>query len=116
MSDFERKWDLAMAMAVLQSPDVDGATWAEAVKWLLFYGPPELRELIGQASHFATSEQFPDLKPVGYDEDGAPCYDARQLADTAGVSAGELARRMAEWEAEAGQPAAITPATVHRVH
>lgn len=104
-----------MALEVLQSPDVDGATWSEAVKWLLFYGPPELRELISQASHFATSEHFPELKPIGYDEDGAPCYDAQQLAETTGVSAEELARRMAEWEEEAGDATVVVPPKVHRV-
>jgi hypothetical protein len=116
MDDFKQEWDLAMALEVLASPKVDGATWSAAVKWLLFYGPPELRELIGQASHFATSEHFPDLKPTGYDDEGAPCYDTQALAAALGLTADELAKQLVKWEDEAGQPAVVNPATVHRVH
>lgn len=116
MAEFKEEWDLAMALAVLQSPDVDGTTWSAAVKWLLFYGPPELRELIGQASHFATSEHFPQLKPTGYDEQGAPCYDTQELAAALGLAEEELAKQMAAWQEEAEEPQVITPAQTHRVH
>jgi len=116
MTEFKHEWDLAMALEVLASPNVDGATWAEAVKWLLFYGPPELREMIGQASGMATGEQFPELMPAGYDDDGAPCYDLRDLAAALGLAEAELASRMAEWEEEAGEPQVVKPTKVHRVH
>ncbi|MEW6501311.1 MAG: hypothetical protein ACOY8P_02605 [Thermodesulfobacteriota bacterium] len=116
MTDFKHEWDTAMALEVLQSPNVDGATWAEAVKWLLFYGPPELRALINAASHFATSEHFPELMPTGYDETGTPCYDRQELAAAVGVSEEKLAQRLAEWEAEAGESEAVIPPRVHRVH
>lgn len=116
MNDFKQEWDLAMALEVLASPNVDSVTWSEAVKWLLFYGPPELRELINEASGTATSEHFPELLPAGYDDDGAPCYDLRDLAATLGLAEEELASRMAEWEEATDQPQVVNPAKVHRVH
>lgn len=115
MPDFKQEWDLPMALAVLANPEVDSATWSAAVKWLLFYGPPELRELIGQASHFATSEHFPQLKPVGYDETGAPCYDKQELATVFGLGNEELTQKMTAWEKESGQAEVVAPAKVHRV-
>jgi hypothetical protein len=116
MNDFKQEWDLPMALEVLGSPNVDSATWSEAVKWLLFYGPPELREMINQASGVATSEHFPELMPAGYDEDGAPCYDMQELAATLGLAEQELASRMVEWEEEAGEPRVVKPPRVHRIH
>jgi len=116
MNDFEQEWDLAMALEVLTSPDVDSATWAAAVKWLLFYGPPALRELIGQASHFATSDQFPALTPAGYDGEGQPCYEVGELARALGMSEEELGRQMATLAEETGQPELVAPARVQKPH
>lgn len=116
MTEFKHEWDLPMALEVLASPSVDSATWSEAVKWLLFYGPPELRELISQASGTATNEHFPELMPAGYDDNGAPCYGLRELAATLGLAEEELTSRMAEWEEEAGQPQVVNPTRVHRAH
>ena len=33
-------WDLESAMKVLTHDSVDSKLWAEAVEWLILYGPP----------------------------------------------------------------------------
>lgn len=100
MTSFKDEWDLEMALQVLHSETVDGKVWAEAVKWLFLFGPPAVRELIGQASSMATSEFFPELSPIGYNEQGAPLYDIKKLAGSLGMSENEVLVRMAELEAE----------------
>jgi len=116
MTDFKDQWDLDMAMEVLMSSTVDGKTWSEAVRWLILYGPPHVRQLIGEASHFATSQHFPELKPAGYDDDGNPCYDVSQLAEILGAEAAEVLSTMVEIEEESDTPVLLTPDRIHKIH
>lgn len=102
MSTFKNEWDTATAMKILQHPTVDGKLWSEAVEWLLLYGPPEVQELLKQASSHATSESFPEMQAVGYDADGSPCYTLEQLAQALGISEEEAAKTIAEKEKKHG--------------
>ena len=115
MDTFAQQWTLESALAVLNHPTVDSKLWAEAVEWLLVYGPPEVRELLTAASghatrrpiwrataRHATRASFPELKPQGYGPDGSPCYDIADLARSLGISEEEARRQLAEKEARHG--------------
>ena len=102
MDSFAQEWTLESALAVLEHPTVDSKLWAEAVEWLLVYGPPEIRELLTAASGHATRASFPELKPQGYGPDGSPCYDIADLARSLGISEEEARRQLAEKEARHG--------------
>lgn len=91
-------WDLESAMTILNHPTVDSETWAEAVEWLLIYGPPEIRELLLQAASNATNEKFPQLKATGYTADGQPCYDVEAVAQSLNISIDEAKKIIAEKE------------------
>ena len=84
--EFKDLWDLESAMQVLEHKTVDSKLWAEAVEWLLQYGPPEIRQLLLDASEIATGTTFPDLKPTHYTSDGQPCYDIGALAKILGIT------------------------------
>ena len=84
--EFKDLWDLESAMQVLEHKTVDSKLWAEAVEWLLHYGPPEIRQLLLDASELATGTTFPDLKPTHYTAEGQPCYDISALAKTLGIT------------------------------
>ena len=99
MTDFKREWTFESAMKVLEHPTVDSKLWAEAVEWLLLYGPPEVREMLKQASSYATTSEFPDLKPQSYTPAGEPVYSIGEIAGELGISeekAAELIRRKEE--------------------
>ncbi len=96
--DFEKEWNLETALQIVQHPTVDSRTWAEAVEWLLRYGPPEIREILLQASGHATRECFPELKPEGFTDQGEPCYKIDNLARALNISEEEAARLIAEKE------------------
>ena len=98
MTEFKRQWDVAAAMEIVRHPTVDSQIWAEAVEWLLIYGPPEIRDLLTSASNHATRESFPELEPVGYDADGSPCYTIPELAVALGISEEEAEKIIAEKE------------------
>lgn len=98
MNDFKKQWDTAMAMAVLANKNVDSATWAEAVEWLMLYGPPSIQETLSQASSAATSAHFPGLKPSGYSPDGKPLYDVQALAQALHIPAEEVLTKLREKE------------------
>ena len=102
MTDFKQEWTVESAMEVLQHPTVDSAIWASAVEWLLIYGPPEIQQLLQQASGHATSEGFPDLKPRRYGPDGTPCYDIAELARTLGIAEEEARAQLMEKEMRHG--------------
>lgn len=101
MTEFKQQWTLA-AMEVLQHPTVDGTVWAEAVEWLLIYGPPEIRELLQQASGQATAASFPDLAPNRFAPDGSPCYDIADLARSLDISEEEARMQISEQERRHG--------------
>jgi hypothetical protein len=113
---FEKEWDLEMAMAVLENKTVDSKTWAEAVEWLLLYGPPHIRELLGQASNTATDECFPELQPTGYADDGQPIYDLQAIADSLGISREEVAQKLAEKEIKQGMRHLFEESETHKIH
>lgn len=87
-----------MALAVLENKTVDGTLWAEAVEWLMLYGPPEIRALLDQASNMATNQEFPQLSPVGTSPDGGPLYDIAELAETLGISEEEATTKLQQRE------------------
>lgn len=78
--EFKNEWDLESAMQVLQHQTVDAKLWAEAVEWLMLYGPEEIREILLSSSGTATHECFPELQAKGYAPDGQPCYNVGDLA------------------------------------
>ncbi|MDD2465107.1 MAG: hypothetical protein PHI97_14005 [Desulfobulbus sp.] len=102
MTDFQKEWTLESAMEILQHPTVDSKIWAEAVEWLMIYGPPEIRELLQQASGHATKKSFPELKPQGYAPDGTPCYDITKLAAAVGITEEEAREKLLEMEEKHG--------------
>ena len=102
MTLFKQEWTVESAMKILQHPTVDSQIWASAVEWLMIYGPPEIREMLRQASAHATSTQFPELKPQRYGPDGSPCYDLAELARTLDISEEEVKARLLEKEDKHG--------------
>ena len=102
MNSLKDQWNLEMALQVMQNQTVDSKTWADAVKWLLLYGPPEIREMISQASSMATENFFPELTPIGYTDEGQPLYDVQALAKSLGISEEEAMDKIAELEKEYG--------------
>lgn len=98
MQEFKKSWDVEMAMTVLENETVDSETWAEAVEWLLLYGPPEIQELLSQASSVATDNCFPEIKQTGYTPDGKPCYDVEDIAKSLGITKEEAQQKIAEKE------------------
>lgn len=84
--ELKDSWDEKLAIQVLRHPTVDAKLWAEAVEWLILYGPDETRELLLQASGTATHECFPDLQAKGYATDGQPCYNVADLAKSLNIS------------------------------
>ncbi len=102
MTTFQQEWDEEMAMAVLENPDVDSQVWAEAVEWLLLYGPPHIKELLNQASETAAQNCFPELTPTSFSPDGQPLYDIKQLAHALGISEDEAKQKLQNKELEQG--------------
>jgi len=100
MISFREQWNLEMALEVLKNKNIDSKTWADAAKWILLYGPPELRKIMQQASNIATNSTFPQLEPERYTESGEPCYDIEKIAEALGVSRQEALEKIAEMENE----------------
>lgn len=94
--NFKDQWNLETALKILQHQTVDSQLWAEAVEWLMLYGPPEIKELLLKASGIATETHFPELKPTSYGTDGEPYYDVAAIARALGINedeAQEIIRR-----------------------
>ena len=72
------------------------------MEWLLIYGPPEIREVLQQASGHATHHSFPGLKAHGYAPDGSPCYDIAELAQALGISEEEARVQLQDIESRHG--------------
>ena len=102
MTAFEQQWTLESALEILQHPTVDSTIWAEAVEWLLLYGPPEVKEQLIQASGHATSKSFPELRPQRFAPDGSPCYDIAELARSLDISEEEARKQLAAKEEKHG--------------
>ena len=84
--DFKEHWDLDTALKVVQNKTVDSKLWAEAVEWLLLFGPPEVVSILLQASGHATEQVYPELKASDVADDGQPVYDVPRLAKSLGIS------------------------------
>ena len=84
--EFKDQYDLQTALKIAKHPTVDSKIWAEAIEWLLLYGPPEIQQMLLSASHSATATEFPDLKPSGYSTDGQPFYNVSDIASQLGIS------------------------------
>jgi hypothetical protein len=94
--NFKDQWNLETALKILQHQTVESQLWAEAVEWLMLYGPPEIKEILLKASGIATETFFPELKPTSYSADGEPYYDVAAIAKALGISeeeAHEIIRR-----------------------
>lgn len=87
---FKQLWDLESAMKVLENDSVDSKLWAEAVEWLMMFGPPKIQKLLLEASKTAMNSSFPELKPTHYTDDGEPCYDVGELAQSLGITKEEV--------------------------
>lgn len=96
--ELKDNWDLKSAMQVLEHQTVDAKLWAEAVEWLMLYGPDETRELLLQASGAATHHCFPDLQAKGYAPDGQACYSVEDLAKNLNISKAEAKAMLIEKE------------------
>lgn len=114
--EFKDLWDVESAMKVLGHKTVDSKLWAEAVEWLMLYGPAEIRQLLLDSSLMATRSSFPELKPSTFTVDGQPCYQLDDLARALQMDEERAREILKRKEAEHGQlPFAddITEGSVH---
>ncbi|KAB2891565.1 MAG: hypothetical protein F9K32_03450 [Desulfobulbaceae bacterium] len=84
--NFKDQWNLETALKILQHQTVDSQIWAEAVEWLMLFGPPEIKDLLLKASGIATETYFPELKPIYHSAEGEPYYNIAALARALGIS------------------------------
>lgn len=96
--ELKDEWDVESAMQVLRHQTVDAKLWAEAVEWLILYGPDEIREIVLNSSGTATHQCFPDLQAKGYAADGQPCYSVGDLAKALHISKDEAREMIKEKE------------------
>ncbi len=96
--ELKDEWDVESAMKVLKHQTVDAKLWADAVEWLILYGPDEVRELLLNSSGTATHKCFPDLQAKGYAPDGQPCYSVEDLAKSLHISEDEARTMIQEKE------------------
>lgn len=89
-------------MQVLAHPTVDSRLWAEAAEWLLLHGPPEIRDMLRQASGYAAGREFPELKVAGMAGDGEPVYSITALALALGIAEEDAAAMLARQERRHG--------------
>ena len=99
---FEKEWTVQSAMEILRHPTVDSKIWAEAVEWLLLYGPSDIKKLLQDSAGHATREEFPDLQADSFTTDGEPCYKIADLAQALGISEEEAGRMIAAKERKYG--------------
>jgi hypothetical protein len=99
---FKDLWDLESAMKVLQHDTVESKLWAEAVEWLMLYGPPEIQQLLLEASATATNSSFPGLTPTHFSTNGEPVYNTKELAESLGIPEEEVKKILAEKETAHG--------------
>lgn len=83
--NFKDQWNLETALKILQHQTVDSELWAEAVEWLMLFGPPEVKQLLLKASGIATETYFPELKPSYYSAEGEPYFDVAAIAQSLGI-------------------------------
>jgi hypothetical protein len=115
MTDLKDQWDLEMALAAVAQETIDSEPWADAAKWLLFYGPPEIQELLQQASTRAIQQCFPDLKFNSFTKEGKPCYTLKQLAAALGISKAEALEKIQKFEREQGEQQLFSDADIQKI-
>ena len=113
--DIKDQWTVETAMEVLQHKTVDSKLWAEAVEWLILFGPEEVRDLLLQSSGTATSQCFPELKAKGYAPDGQPCYTVAEIASSLQISEKETKEIIARKQEEHKMPHFIDESETHKV-
>jgi hypothetical protein len=113
--DIKDQWSEETALQVLQNPTVDSKLWAEAVEWLILFGPEEVRNLLLQSSGTATSQCFPELKAAGYAPDGQPCYSVAEIADSLQISEKDAKEIIARKQEEHGISHFIDEAQTYKV-
>jgi len=102
--DIKDQWTEETALKVLQHPTVASKLWAEAVEWLILFGPEKIRGLLLQSSGTATGHCFPELRPSGYAPDGQPCYQVADLAESLQISREEAKAILARKQEEHNMP------------
>jgi hypothetical protein len=102
MTEFKKEWNVESAMEIMQHPTVDSKIWAEAVEWLLMYGPPEVKEILTGASSYATDKEFTQLKTQGFAGDGELVYSVEEIARSLGISEEKAAEILAEKQKKHG--------------
>jgi hypothetical protein len=112
---FKEQWNLEMALEVLKNKSVESRIWSEAAKWIMLYGPPELQEVMRQASSIATNSCFPQLEPERYTESGDPCYDIDKIAEALGITRQEAMEKIAEMENEQGIQHLFNPSETENI-
>jgi len=100
--EFETSWTLENAMHVVRHPTVDARIWAEAVEWLLLYGPEEIQEILRSASLYAAGVHFPDLKPAGCTPAGDLCYSLAEIASALRIDSDQALLLLKEKEQSHG--------------
>jgi hypothetical protein len=114
--DFKDEWNLDTALEVVRNKTVDSKLWAEAVEWLLLYGPPEIVSILLQASGHATEQVFPELEAARFTSDGTPVYDVVRLAKTLGMSEKEVRKIIREKQSANKQTYFIHDGSSETVH
>lgn len=87
---FKNLWDMESALQVIMDEGADSELWSEAVEWLIFFGPPEIQELLLDSSMNTLTEIFPNLKPSHVTVDGKPFYDDKTLCKELGITEEEF--------------------------
>ncbi len=103
------------ALEILKHPTVDSKTWSEAVEWLLLNGPPEIQQMLKQASGHATMEHFPDLKAKEFTVAGEPCYNVSSIANALNISEEEAIKIMKQKEQEHGKQQLFPDEDTHKI-
>jgi len=116
MNNFKEQWNLEMALEVLGSETVAGDEWSAAVRWLLLYGPPQLKEILAEASAAAFAQCFPGVKVRGHSEAGQPYYGLEELAVAIGLSIEEVTTSLAELQASFGIELLVAGDRVYKVN
>lgn len=116
MAEIKTQWNLEMALEVLASETVEAGLWSEAVKWLLLYGPPELREMLNLASNSSFNQCFPRVRVKGHNNSGHPCYALADLAEVLGMSVEAAAEQIQEIQSEFGGELLVTDEQVSKLN
>ena len=96
--NFKDHWNLEAAMEIVQNKSVNAKLWAEAVEWLLLYGPPEIVSILLKASGQATDVIYPDQRTNHAPQEDNVLYNIEELALSLGISELEVRRIIARKE------------------